>query len=98
MGEQQVLFAVFGDHVVGPRIDEPCAFPRITTHASGLVGGDAYSRAADLRYVLDFDVAVAETEQLIARDGGILKDLLDQLLLGEILVVVDSPEDTVPEK
>ena len=72
-------------------------FHSIHDLALRLVGGHAHSDSADLLHVLDLDVAVAETEKLVAAEFGRGDDALDEDGFREALVVVERAVDAAVE-
>src|SRR5690348_13776078 len=85
------------DDEVGADSGEALAFPLVDGAALGLGRRYAYGDSAHFLDVFDFDVAVAESEELVAAALGPGDQAANQNLFGKTFVVIERTEDTARE-
>ncbi len=89
--DDRLIILKIRDNHIGAGTDQAVSLPLVGLTASPrLVTGHGHGRAADALDVLDFDVSVPETEQLGPRDLVVVENSLDDMGLGEGLVLVDG--------
>src|SRR5579864_4239318 len=92
-GDELAVTEKVGDDEVRADAGKALTLPLVDLFARGLSGCDPDGHAAHLLNVFDFDVAVAEAEELGALIFGIGNEALNENLFRKTLVIIESAED-----
>src|SRR5207253_85909 len=95
--QQAFPSSVFRDNDVGSRLHQPPALPGVDAAALDLIAGNCNGHTANPLHLLDLDKTIAEAEQLLAAEAVLLQDALNDHLLGEVVVVIESTVNVLPE-